>query len=219
MDSTKPKAVISLFDKTGNAVKPWAEAGYTCFCFDIQHRGVTREGNIFFYGVDILSQVTDYFLCDISLDYDIRFLSAFPPCTDLAVSGARWFEKKEQDNPGTRQRAMELVYRAGDIAEQLGVPYYLENPVSVISSEWRKPDYTFHPWEYAVLCGDDNYTKKTCLWTGNGFIMPEKQPLNNGVKPDDRIHKAAPGPERANFRSATPMGFAKAVFLANHKGI
>jgi hypothetical protein len=213
----KPKAVISLFDKTGNAVKPWAESGYICFCFDIQHTGVRQEGNIFFVKADVLSPEFFEYLFSIRDTYDIVFMSAFPPCTDLAVSGARWFEQKERDFPGTRERAMELVYMAHSIGLLLEVPYYLENPVSVISSEWRKPDYTFHPWEYAGLCEDDNYTKKTCLWTGNGFIMPPKQPLNNGVKPDDRIHKAAPGPERANFRSATPMGFSKAVFLANHK--
>jgi hypothetical protein len=216
MDSIKPKAVISLFDKTGNAVKPWAEKGYISFCFDIQHKGERREGNIWYVGLDVLSPECGMYIIGLKERYDVVFTFAFPPCTDLAVSGARWFAAKERKSPGTRKRAMELVYRAQKIAEFLGAPFALENPVSVISTEWRKPDYTFHPWEYAALCEDDNYTKKTCLWTGNGFIMPEKQPLHNGVKPDDRIHKAAPGPERANFRSATPMGFAKAVFLANH---
>ena len=62
---------------------------------------------------------------------------------------------------------------------------------------------------------NDNYTKKTCLWTGGGFVMPEPCPNKSLGSPDDRIHKAPPGPDRENFRSATPMGFAKAVFQSN----
>ena len=74
---------------------------------------------------------------------------------------------------------------------------------------------TFHPWEYAALEEQDNYTKKTCLWFGNGFVMPSKQPNGNLGLPDDRIHRASLGDDRANFRSATPMGFARAVFESN----
>lgn len=211
----RQKAVISLFDLTGNAVRPWADAGYECFCFDIQHTYWYRAGNMHFIPMDILSTAMDIKLEQILSEYDVVFVSAFPPCTDLAVSGARWFEHKERTNPGTRKRAMDLVHRAREIAERIGAPYYLENPVSVISSEWRKPDYSFHPWEYAGWEPNDNYTKKTCLWTGGGFVMPPKKPLEGAGKPDNRIHMCAPGPERANIRSATPMGFARAVFETN----
>lgn len=48
----------------------------------------------------------------------------------------------------------------------------IENPVSSIATHWRKPNAAFHPWQYTGFCQDDNYTKKTCLWTGNGFVMP-----------------------------------------------
>ena len=92
----------------------------------------------------------------------------------------------------------------------------LENPVSTISSYWRKPDHTFHPWEFTSFEAADNYTKKTCLWTGGGFAMPQPSPALMNAKPDDRIHKSPPSDERADFRSATPMGFARAVFEANH---
>lgn len=197
--------VLSLFDYTGNMVKPWAEAGHDCTIVDIQHEGDTREGNIRRIQADMSEWWPDE-------DYDLLF--CFPPCTDLAVSGARWFKKKEADNPGTRERAMNLVYRCRDIGESLGCPYFIENPVSVISSEWRKPDFTFHPWQYSGWCDADQYTKKTCLWAGNGWKLPPFY-FNSDVSPDDRIHKAPPGPERANFRSATPMGFAYAVYYAS----
>jgi hypothetical protein len=105
--------------------------------------------------------------------------------------------------------------RSRDIAEWSGAEWIIENPVSTMSSYWRKPDYSFHPGDYADFCMSDNYSKKTCLWASPGVVMPK--PARSGDLPpmDDRIHKAPPGPGRANFRSATPMGFARAFFEAN----
>lgn len=186
--------VLSLFDLTGIMVEPWGEAGYETLCIDIQ-----RDGT------DILKWLPP------RTDYKIVF--AFPPCTNVAVSGARWFKDKGLAGLAS---AIELLERARDICEWSGAPWMIENPVSTFSTYWRKPDFTFHPYEFADLAPEDNYYKKTCLWTGNGFKFPHKVPLDNPEQvPDDRIHKAPPGPERANFRSATPRGFAKAVFLAN----
>lgn len=71
------------------------------------------------------------------------FAAFFPPCTDLAVSGARWFAKKEKENPGTRKRAMSLVYWSDEFGQKLKCPYFIENPVSVISTEWRHPNFIF----------------------------------------------------------------------------
>jgi hypothetical protein len=91
-----------------------------------------------------------------------------------------------------------------------GAPFMCENPSGVIPTHFRKADYTFHPWNY----GDD-YQKLTCLWTGNGFIMPPKQIT---VKPEgttQKIWDMSPGKDRANERSKTPAGFARAVFQAN----
>jgi hypothetical protein len=130
------------------------------------------------------------------------------------VSGAKHFRDK---GLGALIRTLELFKRSVDLAEMLGVSYVIENPVCTVSSYWRKPDYIFHPHHFAGLCADDNYTKATCLWAGNGFIMPESCPDFTLGKPDDRIHKAPPGPQRANFRSAAAMGFSRAVFQANHQ--
>lgn len=187
--------VLSLFDLTGNMVKPWADAGYETLCIDQQ-----RDGT------DILRWLPP------RREYKIVF--AFPPCTNLAVSGARWFKDKGLAGLGS---AIELVERARDICEWSGAPWMLENPIGTLASYWRKPDHAFHPWQFAGHEPADNYTKKTCLWTGTGFVMPRAFPLLDAVAPDDRIHKAPPSADRANFRSATPMGFARAVFEANHK--
>ena len=200
----KNPIAVSLFDYTGNMLKPWLEAGYECHLLDIQHpaRPTRRSDGMFCHPVDLSTP----------LDFKVRpaFVSAFPPCTHLAVSGARWFRGK-----GLRalQESIGFFATAAEYCEQSGAPYIIENPVSTISTYWRKPDYSFHPHEYAGLESGDNYTKKTCLWAGGGFVMP-KHCLGVG-KPDDRIHKCPPGPERANIRSATPMGFARAVFEAN----
>ena len=96
-----------------------------------------------------------------------------------------------------------------------GAPWGFENPVSIFSGVFGKPGYSFHPYEFAGHCSYDNYTKKTCIWSGNGFIMPEPLINESLGKPDNRIHTCPPSAERANIRSATPRGFAKAVYLAN----
>jgi hypothetical protein len=89
----------------------------------------------------------------------------------------------------------------------------IENPVSTLSTYWRKPDYAFHPYEYdGYTEQDEAYSKKTCLWTSNDSVMPDTAPAEEY---DDRIHKMAPSADRAERRSMTPQGFANAVFRAN----
>jgi hypothetical protein len=204
--------VVSLFDQTTNMVKPWAEAGYRCYCIDLQHRlGMNRRGNIVRVGADALTlSPTAFPLPDI--------LFAFPPCTDVAVSGARWMRDK---GLAAIIDSLRLFKVATDFAAYLQCPYMIENPVSTVSTYWRAPDYKFNPSDYG-----DPYTKETWLWTGNGFVMPpiiqagdmfDKPTIAQGPIDTKRIHHAAPGPDRANFRSETPMGFARAVFHANHR--
>lgn len=192
--------VISCFDKTGNMVKPWADAGYTCYCVDIQHvPGETWVGNICYVGADMRDWLPPR--------GDIAFAAFFPPCTDVAVSGARWFKDK-----GIRSviNALQLFDVSVKLAEWSGAPYIIENPVSTVSTYWRKPDHTFDPCDYG-----DPYTKKTCLWTGGGFVMPQK----NRVEPTEgsKMHLLPPSKDRADLRSATPPGFARAVYESNKR--
>src|SRR5688500_16234107 len=93
------KKVLSLCDFTGNMVKPWAETGYECHCIDIQHPHINYEpfpdhgGGIIRRQYDVVQFAKDLKLSqNIVLDFDMVF--AFPPCTHLAVSGARWFANK-----------------------------------------------------------------------------------------------------------------------------
>jgi hypothetical protein len=192
------KIVISCFDKTTNMVQPWAENGYLAYCVDISHpKGEHREKNIVRVGADIHNWIPPR--------GNIVFASFFPPCTDLSVSGARWFKGKGLHRLSD---AIKLFARSVDIAETLSCPWIIENPVSTISSYWRKPDHIFDPCDYG-----DPYTKKTCLWSGNGFVMPEKKPVAPSL--GSRMHLLPPHKDRADKRSVTPMGFAVHVFKAN----
>lgn len=200
--------VVALYSKTDTMVRPWLEAGHSAVIVDLQHpEGETKDGRLTRIGANMLDWVPPRWL---SWE-DVVFTAAFPPCDHLAVSGARWFAGK---GLGKLAESIRLFESAAFWCEWFGAPYLIENPVSTISSYWRKPDHTFHPWQFAGLEPADAYTKKTCLWTGGGFVMPApNHPA--GIQPDDRIHKAPPSEQRADFRSATPLGFARAVFDAN----
>jgi hypothetical protein len=164
-------AVISLCDNTGHMVRPWADAGYECWCFDVQHsiRVPRTEGNIHFVWGDARTVKRP-------TRKPIAAVFAFPPCTHVSVSGTR-------DHPikgGQMLRdALEIFEACRQVCEWSGAPYCIENPVGILSSipHIGTPDFYFDPCDYAGLCEEDNYTKRTCLWTGNGFIMPDPCPL------------------------------------------
>ena len=197
----KRRVVISLCDLTGNFVKPWVEAGYDAILVDPQHGDYKDEGR-----VTSLPLTVEEFVEHGDLEgLDISFVAGFPPCTDLAVSGARWFKDKAAKDPYFQVQAVRVVEQCRMVGMMSGAPWFVENPVSVLSSILGKPDYSFHPWWFTGYgAPEDHYTKKTCPRAGGGPTMPEGEA------------EAGPGPDRANFRSATPMGFARAVFEANH---
>lgn len=128
----------------------------------------------------------------------IDLLIAHPPCTDLAVSGARHFAEKIAD--GRQARALDFVQRLLEAP----IPHIaLENPISVISSKIRKPDQIIQPWQFG-----HGETKATCLWFKN---LPKLVPTNIVDGRSDRIHKMPPGPNRWKERSRTYQGIADAM--------
>jgi hypothetical protein len=156
---------------------------------------------------------------------------AFPVCTDLAVSGAAHFKAKADRDPEFQTKASKHASDCADLFEDFGCPYFIENPVSVLATKWRKPDYSFHPYEYGnyihdneaehprwpeYIAAKDAYPKKTCLWTGNGFTMPWTDPVQP-EKGHSRQHLKLGGKsaKTKNIRSATPRGFARAVYEFN----
>lgn len=123
---------------------------------------------------------------------------AHPPCTDLAVSGARWFPQKRAD--GRQQRALDFVR----ILLDAPIPRIaLENPVSVISSAIRKPDQTIQPWQFG-----HGEVKATCLWLKG---IPPLVPTDIVEGRIAKVHREPPSPHRWKNRSRTYPGIAKAM--------
>jgi hypothetical protein len=199
------RLVLSLCDRTGVMVQPWLEAGYECVTVDLQHeRGVQRDGRLYRIGCDVATYMPP----------PAAIVFAFPSCTDVAVSGAKHFKDKGLE---ALHGSLGLLIACKRICEASGAPWMIENPVSTFSTYWRDPDFIFHPWQYARYLADvkqDAYTKKTCLWTGGGFAMPEMKPASF-LHDADRIHKMARTKDRGDKRAVTPAGFARAVFEAN----
>lgn len=119
-----------------------------------------------------------------------------PPCTHLAVSGARWFKDKLIE----QREALEFVRMLLDAP----IPRIaLENPISIISSRIRKPDQIIQPWQFG-----HGEVKATCLWLKN---LPKLVPTNIVEGRTPRVHYASPGPDRWKERSRTMTGIAEAM--------
>jgi len=230
--------VISLYDFTGEAVRPWALAGYECHIYDIQHpygphkQAVgSKGGSITTHRKDLHRPETFEGLLKEYEGKPVAFGMGFPVCTDLAVSGAAHFARKADADPSFQDKAVNYAKMCGAFFEALNVPFFIENPVSVLATKWRKPDYRFHPYEYGgyiplcqsehprwpdYIAARDAYPKKTCLWTGGGFIMPKPKSVEVSKGYSTQHLKLGGKSQRTkDIRSATPRGFARAVFLAN----
>jgi hypothetical protein len=121
---------------------------------------------------------------------------AFPPCTHLAVSGARWFKDKRTE----QENALDFVRVLMDAP----IPRIaIENPIGVISSRIRKPDQIIQPWYFG-----HGEVKATCLWLNN---LPPLVPTNMVAGRTPRVHYASPGPDRWKERSRTLPGIAAAM--------
>lgn len=123
---------------------------------------------------------------------------AHPPCTDLAVSGARWFPEKRAN--GSQQRSIDFFMALTNTP----IPRIaIENPIGIMSSVYRKPDQIIQPWQFG-----HGETKATCLWLKK---LPKLQPTNIVDGREGRIWKMPPGPDRWKERSRTFTGIADAM--------
>lgn len=121
---------------------------------------------------------------------------AHPPCTHLAVSGARWFAEKVEE----QKAALAFVRFLMDAP----IPRIaIENPVSIISSHIRKPDQIIQPWQFG-----HGETKATCLWLQ---FLSELVPTEIVAGREQRVHMMPPGPDRWKERSRTYPGIAAAM--------
>ena len=121
---------------------------------------------------------------------------AFPPCTHLAVSGARWFKDKKEEQ---RQAIEFFLALANAPCERIAI----ENPIGIMSTKYRKPDQIIQPWQFG-----HGETKATCLWLKN---LPLLTPTNVVEGREQRIWKMPPSENRSSLRSKTYEGIAKAM--------
>lgn len=131
---------------------------------------------------------------DLPLDFDL--IIAHPPCTHLAVSGARWFKSKQVEQ---RHAIWFFMAMINSPAPKVCV----ENPVSIMSSEFRKPDQIIQPWQFG-----HGETKATCLWIK---CLPLLKPSNIVDGRAANVHRMPPGPDRWKNRSRTFLGIAEAM--------
>ena len=223
------KKAVFLYDFTGLMAEPWLADNFECWCFDGQHpRGVTRDGNHVKVGMWL--HPTSAEAIKLIVGDGVSFVFGFPECTDLTVAGAKHWAKKREAKPKFQHEAMALCDLVRMVGEAFGCAWAFENPVGALSTLYRKPDFSFHPCDYAgylpdddahpiypdVYPGRDRYNKNTCIWCGGGFIEPERRRIEPEHKDNPGWKKCGGKSTRTkNIRSATPRGFAKAVFLAN----
>jgi hypothetical protein len=234
--------ILSFYDVTGEMVLPWAEQGLECICFDIQHDWPSRVetfpsgGSIEYRHADLYEAGIWSTLLDEFGGKSIDMVFGFPVCTDLAVSGAKHWAKKRAVNPHFQHVAVGRAMDVALFALNVGAPYMVENPVGAMGTIWRKADFYFHPCDYGGYIPDsqadhprypdyiaprDAYRKKTGIWSGNGFRTPRKNPVEH--MPLDKFGMSrqfsklgGKSAKTKNIRSATPRGFARAVWL-EHK--
>ena len=180
--------VLVACEFSGTVREEFAKRGHDAMSCDFLKTEIPGKH----YCGDVMDLIND--------DYDL--LIAHPPCTHLAVSGARYFRYKQKEQTEALDFVQKLMYcQIPRIA--------VENPVSIISSRIRKPDQIIQPWQF----GEDA-SKRTCLWLKN---LPELKPTNIITK--DRYANQTPGghnnlPEskyRAKLRSVTYSGIARAM--------
>lgn len=143
---------------------------------------------------------------DVFLQTDLNYfdlLIAHPPCTHLTVAGARWFKNRQVEQKEAIDFFMKFI--------NCGVKHIaVENPISIMSTRYRKPDQIVQPWWFG-----HPETKSTCLWLKN---LPKLVPTNDvrekmlklPLKERTRVHYASPGPNRWKERSRTLVGIANA---------
>jgi hypothetical protein len=177
-----PMKILIACEYSGRVRDAFSKLGHDAMSCDLlpsETPGKHYQGNV----LDVINDGFDLMI-------------AHPPCTHLAVSGARWFKEKQQE----QIEALDFVNTL------LNAPIKqiaLENPVSIISTKIRKPDQIIQPWQYG-----HGETKTTCLWLKN---LPDLKPTDIVAGREPKIHMMPPSADRWKLRSTTYLGIAQAM--------
>jgi hypothetical protein len=150
------------------------------------------DGSPFHYQADAI---------DLILHGGWELVIAHPPCTHLCSSGARWWPEKRLD--GRQQEGMLFFMGVMAACDLIGARWAVENPIGIMSKEFRKPDQIVQPWQFG-----HPETKATCLWLHR---LPPLNPTNIVPGREARCHRLSPSPDRWKLRSKTYQGLADAM--------
>lgn len=179
------KRVLVACEYSGAVRSAFRAKGFDAWSCDLLP---AEDGSEFHYHGDVLAAYI------MGQQWDLMI--AHPPCTHLAVSGARWFKDKQEEQKNALWFAKALW--SANISK-----IALENPVSILSTHIRKPDQIIQPWQFG-----HGETKATCLWLKN---LPKLEPTNIVEGRQPRVHMMAPSPDRWKERSRTYSGIAAAM--------
>jgi hypothetical protein len=170
-------------EESGVVREAFRELGHDAWSCDLIP---ARDGSIYHLQQDVREV--------LGLGWDLGVFH--PPCTHLAVSGARWFREKRLE----QEEALEFVRLLLDAPIPRSA---LENPVSIISTRIRKPDFITQPWQHG-----DPYQKTTCFWLKN---LPPLAPSDIVEGREQKCWRMGPSPDRAKLRSETYPGIARSM--------
>ena len=194
--------VLIACEESQEVCKAFRANGHEAYSCDLQEcSGGHPEWHIVGDCLPLLNGDCDFITqggvwAQISGKWDL--LIAHPPCTDLAVSGARWFPEKQRDFRQQKACVFFMICMLSN-AERVAV----ENPVGIMSTCYRKPDQIIQPWMFG-----HGETKSTCLWLRN---LPALKPTEIVEGREQRIWKLPPSADRAKLRSRTFSGIARAM--------
>lgn len=239
--------VIALYDYTGVALQPWAKEGYRCIAFDRQHRANPRVerfpggGSIAYrhWDADAPDAIAVVRQC-IRHGERVAMLFGWPPCDDLAGSGAKHWAGKLAKDPDCQERAVARARLVAATGAELDCPYVIENPIGALARLWRPADLFFDPCDYGgyIPAGEaphplwpeyiperDRYAKRTGYWFGGGFRMPARRPVEPIIVEFENGKRGSPqwaklggkSLKTKNIRSATPRGVTIGIYMANAK--
>ncbi len=178
--------VLVACEESGVVREAFIAAGHRALSCDLLP---ARDGGHHYHG-DVMDVI----------DYPWDLVIAHPPCTHTSVSGSKWFAEKWADG---RQAAGVAFFMALWRRSQHIPRACFEQPVSVMSSLFRKPDQIIQPWQFG-----HGETKATCLWLRG---LPLLVPTDIVAGREQKVWKMPPGPDRARLRSTTYSGIAAAM--------
>lgn len=194
--------VLVACEESQEVCKAFRERGHEAYSADLQDcSGGRPEWHIMGDCLPLLDGDCSFITrggCWVHIDGNWDLIIAHPPCTHLAVSGARWFPEKQRD---FRQQKAVVLFMQMMLANAPRVA--VENPVGIMSNCYRKPDQIIQPWMFG-----HGETKATCLWLKG---LPKLRPTNIVQGREQRIWKMPPSPDRAKMRSRTFSGIARAM--------